>query len=287
MPPINTSNLTSSSAASFATKAQAFAADHAAPADDGYFDELRGFAPESIGSAANNIAGKPYFSPAWATFFDSLGVAGFQQLNQRAEDLEQQIHNNGVTYNVYTDADGINGPQRPWSLDLFPCLLTQNEWQSIERGVIQRARVLEGMMADVYGPQELLKRAMLPAALTQGHPGYLRAMHGARPAGGRFLHIAAFDLARGPNGQWWVVSQRTQAPSGLGYLLENRAIISRLFPQAFKNLHVRQLASTYKSLVDNMRQMSPAGENAHIDCSHRGPITRPILNMHIWPVHLV
>ena len=271
MPPINTSNLTSSSDASFATKAQAFAASHAAPASDGYFDELRGFAPGNTEFATKSIADKPYFTPAWATFFDALGVTGFQQLNQRVADLEQQIYSNGVTYNVYTDADGVNGPQRPWALDLFPCLLTQNDWQGIEKGVIQRARVLEGMMADVYGPQELLKRALLPAALTQGHPGYLRAMHGARPVGGKFLHIAAFDLARGPSGQWWVVSQRTQAPSGLGYLLENRAIISRLFPQAFKNLHVRQLTSTYKSLVDNMRQMSPAGANAHIALLTPGP----------------
>ena len=271
VPPINTSDLTSSSDASFATKAQAFAASHAAPASDGYFDELRELAPGNTEFATKSIADKPYFTPAWATFFDSLGVTGFQQLDQRVVDLEQQIHSNGVTYNVYTDADGVNGPLRPWALDLFPCLLTQNDWQSIEKGVIQRARVLEGMMADVYGPQELLKRALLPAALTQGHPGYLRAMHGARPVGGKFLHIAAFDLARGPNGQWWVVSQRTQAPSGLGYLLENRAIISRLFPQAFKNLHVRQLASTYKSLVDNMRQMSAGGANAHIALLTPGP----------------
>ncbi|MEO6291725.1 MAG: circularly permuted type 2 ATP-grasp protein [Burkholderiaceae bacterium] len=241
------------------------------PATGGCFDELRGFTPGSTDIAANNVADQPYFTPAWATFFDSLGVTGFQQLDQRVADLEQQIHNNGVTYNVYSDADGVNGPQRPWALDLFPCLLTPKDWQSIEKGVIQRARVLEGMMADVYGPQELLKRALLPAALTQGHPGYLRAMHGARPVGGKFLHIAAFDLARAPNGQWWVVSQRTQAPSGLGYLLENRTIISRLFPQAFKNLHVRQLASTYKSLVDNMRQMSPAGANAHIALLTPGP----------------
>ncbi len=264
----NTATLTSSS---FATEAQALAAQHALPAAHGYFDEMRGFTVQDSNFATNNVANNFHFTLAWSRFIDSLGVSGFQQLDQRSAELEQQIHNNGVTYNVYTDADGINGPQRPWSLDLFPCLLTPEDWQSIETGVLQRTKVLEGIMADAYGPQQLLKHALLPAALTQGHPGYLRAMHGMKPVGGRYLHITAFDLARGPTGQWWVVSQRTQAPSGLGYLLENRSIISRLFPKANKNLHVRALTETYKSLVDSMRQMSPAGHEAHIALLTPGP----------------
>ncbi len=72
-------------------------------------------------------------------------------------------------------------------------------------------------------------------------------MHGVAPVGGTYLHIAAFDLARGPDGNWWVVSQRTQAPSGLGYLLENRLSISRLFPKAFEAMHVQRLAATYRA----------------------------------------
>ena len=119
------------------------------------------------------------------------------------------------------------GPQRPWALDLFPLILTPDSWQQIEVGVKQRARLLERVMADVYGPQQLIREAMIPPALVQGHPGYLRAMHGVVPVDGTHLHIAAFDLARGPDGNWAVVSQRTQAPSGLGYLLENRLLISR------------------------------------------------------------
>jgi uncharacterized circularly permuted ATP-grasp superfamily protein len=93
--------------------------------------------------------------------------------------------------------------------------------------VLQRTRLLDRIMADVYGPQQLLAGGLLPSALVQGHPGYLRAMHGVPPVGGTHLHIAAFDLARGADGHWWVVSQRTQAPSGLGYLLENRLIVPR------------------------------------------------------------
>ncbi|MES1264113.1 MAG: circularly permuted type 2 ATP-grasp protein, partial [Variovorax sp.] len=140
---------------------------------------------------------------------------------------------------------------------LFPLIVTPDAWQGLEDGVLQRVKLLERIMADVYGPQELLAHNLLPPALVHGHPGYLRAMHGAKPAGGSYLHIAAFDLARDPEGRWWVVSQRTQAPSGLGYLLENRLITSRLFPEAFRELHVQRLAGTYRALADALRAMSP------------------------------
>ena len=193
-------------------------------------------------------------APAWQAFFTQLGTHGFSDLNHRNANLQRLIRDNGVTYNVYADADG---PQRPWALDLFPMLLTPQDWASIEAGVAQRARLLDRIMADVYGAQELPRRGLLPAALVQGHPGYLRPMHGSQPAGGKFLHIAAFDLARGPDGNWWVVSQRTQAPSGLGYLLENRLSISLQFPEAFREMNVQRLAASYRALVDGMKAACP------------------------------
>jgi uncharacterized circularly permuted ATP-grasp superfamily protein len=158
---------------------------------------------------------------------------------------------------VYADA---GGPQRPWSLDLFPLIISPASWQQIETGVLQRVRLLEHILADVYGPQKLLAANLLPTALVQAHSGYLRPMHGVVPAGGRHLHIAAFDLARDPQGDWWVVSQRTQAPSGLGYLLENRLIISRSFPEAFRDLKVQRLAATYRALLESLNAMCPGGE---------------------------
>ena len=184
------------------------------------------------------------------------------------QSLQRQVRDNGITYNVYADADG---PQRPWSVDLFPLILSQGDWAHIERGVLQRARLLDRVMADVYGPQELLRTGLLPSALVQGHPGYLRAMHGVQPVGGMHLHIAAFDMARDAQGDWWVVTQRTQAPSGLGYLLENRLLISRLFPEAFSQMHVQRLAATYRALLDGLRQMSPAGADARIVLLTPGP----------------
>ena len=237
----------------------------------GHYDELRGrtstgAAPSEY--ATNFIADYAGITGSWSQFFFNVETDNQGTLDLRATSLARQIRDNGVTYNVYADE---GGPQRPWSLDLFPLIVSAASWQQIEAGVIQRMRVLEGVMTDVYGDQKLLDMGLLPPALVQGHPGYLRAMHGVKPVGGMHLHIAAFDMARGPDGNWWVVSQRTQAPSGLGYLLENRLAVSRLFPQAFESLQVQRLAGTYRALMDGMKRACPAGQDAHIALLTPGP----------------
>ncbi|MBC7548021.1 MAG: circularly permuted type 2 ATP-grasp protein, partial [Polaromonas sp.] len=211
-----------------------------------------------IPTGARDTADAAPLSTTWTTFFNFLGTDGFYDLNRRSANLQRQIRDNGVTYNVYADADG---PQRPWSLDLFPMIVSEQDWAKIEVGVAQRAKLLNGIMADIYGPQTLLANGLLPSALVHGHAGYLRAMNGYRPPGGTYLHIAAFDIAHGPGGQWSVVSQRTQAPSGLGYLLENRLTISLLFPEAFRDMKVQRLAATYRALIDGMRAASPVADS--------------------------
>ncbi|MBT9475259.1 MAG: circularly permuted type 2 ATP-grasp protein, partial [Polaromonas sp.] len=218
-------------------------AAHAAPGLPGACQETE----------ASEAQGEP-LTPEWTDFFNLLGRDGFDDLTHRAANLQRQVRDNGVTYNVYADADG---PQRPWSLDLFPMMISSQDWAEIEPGIQQRARLLDLVMADIYGPQDLLAKGLLPSALVHAHPGYLRGMHGVKPVGGNYLRIAAFDMARGPDGRWSVVSQRTQAPSGLGYLLENRLTISRLFPEAFREMNVQRLADAYKSLMDGLKAMSP------------------------------
>ena len=231
----------------------------------GHFDELRATAssaaPDTDGAAGS-------LSEPWQQFFDNLADKDAAELNQRSASLTRQIRDNGVTYNVYADE---GGPQRPWSLDLFPLLIDPQHWLQIEAGILQRVRLLEQVMTDVYGPQELLHQGWLPPALVQGHPGYLRAMHGVKPVGGTHLHIAAFDLARGPDGNWWVVGQRCQAPSGFGYLLENRIAIASQFPQAFEAMPVQRLAATYRALMESMKKMSPAGADQHLALLTPGP----------------
>jgi uncharacterized circularly permuted ATP-grasp superfamily protein/uncharacterized alpha-E superfamily protein len=203
----------------------------ALPPREGHFDELR------------DADGR--LRPSWQRFFELLGHDGFADLERRLAVVERQVHENGMTYTVYAD----EGPPRPWSLDLLPFVVDDAEWRVIEAGIMQRAALLEEIVCDAYGPQRLLAEGFIPPALVQGHPGYLREMHGVAVPGDVRLHIVAFDLGRGPDGRWNVVSQRTQAPSGLGYALENRLTISRLFPEAYSDLRVQHLAASYRRLV--------------------------------------
>ncbi len=245
----------------------------AQPPVAGHFDELRGTGeppPQALDQTPAFLR-EPTASlaPHWAEFFNHLGSSGIGDLDRRYQELTRQVRDNGITYNVYADQ---NGPQRPWSVDLLPLIITPESWRVIESGVTQRAQLLESILQDIYGPQELLRQAMIPPALVHGHPGYLRPMHQViESSGGKHLHIVAFDLARGPDDQWAVVSQRTQAPSGLGYLLENRLLVSRHFPQAFQAMGIERLAQSYQSLVHALKRNSPAGDQAHVALLTPGP----------------
>ncbi len=241
-------------------------------APQGHWDELRAGVNTRPGEETHSIFGavlqSTQVTPHWAEFLSHLGPEGMLSLPHRHETMLRQIRDNGMTYNVYANADQ---PQRPWSLDLLPLILSSQEWQQIQAGVVQRMRLLEGIMSDVYGTQQLLKQGELPYALVQGHPSYLHAMQGHTPVGGRHLNLAAFDLVKGPDGCWWLLSQRTQAPSGLGYLLENRQIISNQFARAFESMPVKALAESYRSFVNALKLRTQAGMQAHIALLTPGP----------------
>jgi uncharacterized circularly permuted ATP-grasp superfamily protein/uncharacterized alpha-E superfamily protein len=214
----------------------------ALPAESGVWDEMR---------AADGDLRAP-----WRRFAEHLPVPDVgldvpADLDRRVQQVAQTLRRDGVTHNVFS-AEGVAA--RPWSLELLPILIEPGQWAQIERGLVQRAALLEAMLGDLYGAQRLLHEGLLPPALLLRHPGYLRPMHGVRPAGGQRLHLVAFDIARGPEGQWWVVAQRTQVPSGLGYVLHNRIVISRQFSEAFRELHVQHIASSYRRLLDTLEQ---------------------------------
>ncbi|RDU95727.1 circularly permuted type 2 ATP-grasp protein [Trinickia dinghuensis] len=206
------------------------------PAREGHWDELR--------DAAGALRAP------WRRFFGLLGEDGVAGLEQAATAVARQVRDNDITYNAYAD----NGESRPWALDPLPFIIDEDEWAVIERGVAQRARLLEALVADIYGQQAVLARGLLPPALVFGHPGYLRAMKGCVPPGGRYLQIVAVDLARGPGGAWTVMGHRTQAPSGLGYALENRLIVAGLFAEPFRSLGVQRLAPSYSQLIATLAQ---------------------------------
>lgn len=267
MPPIHPDDLAAADAMHtlFDTGSQPDAAELAAalaaPAAAGRYDELRG-------SAAGLQA--PTLAPAWRAFFTHLGSDGVADLDRRADALQRRMRENGLFYQLHEQRAG-DGATGPWSLDLLPLIVTSQDWAAIERGVLQRVRLLNAMMADLYGPQTILQRGLLPPALVTGHPGYLRAMRGARVPGDTWLHVVAFDLARGPDGQWRVIAHHTQGAAGLGYLLENRLIVSRLLPRTFRGLRVQRLAASYRALLQSMQALSPAGKNSRIVLLTPGP----------------
>ncbi|ARU04860.1 hypothetical protein CCO03_09365 [Comamonas serinivorans] len=203
-------------------------------------------------------------SPAWQRFWAQARAHGpdaARYLDQRWLDLQRQLQDDEVTYNVYA---GDGQLQRQWDVELLPVLIEPQDWQMLERGILQRVRVLNAMLADLYGERKLLRSGLLPPALVQGHPDFLPCMDGVRPPHGTHLHLCAFDLIRTETGAWCLLSQRLQAPSGMGYLLENRHAVLHQLPQEFEALRVRRLAGSYRALVDSLRAHSPAGADSHI-----------------------
>jgi len=193
--------------------------------------------------------------PHWRQLLAHLQRCSPAQLRQRQALLARQIQENGVTYNVYAEPDGAD---RPWELDLLPNIIPAEEWAELAAGVAQRATLLNAVLADIYGPQQLLAEGLLPSDLVFGHDNYLWPCQGLQPPGGTWLHVYAVDLARSPDGRWWVTADRTQAPSGAGYALENRQIVSRAFPELYRDLRVQYLAGYFRTLQDTLARQAPS-----------------------------
>jgi uncharacterized circularly permuted ATP-grasp superfamily protein/uncharacterized alpha-E superfamily protein len=195
----------------------------------------------------------------WRRLLDQLQRSTPAQLVQRQALLTRQIQENGVTYNVYADPKGAD---RPWELDLLPHVIAADEWAQLSAGIAQRARLLNAVLADLYGPQRLIAEGLLPAELVFGHNNFLWPCQGITPPDGAFLHLYAVDLARTPDGRWWVTADRTQAPSGAGYALENRTIVSRAFPELYRDLKVQHLAGFFRTLQETLARQAPSSDEA-------------------------
>lgn len=194
--------------------------------------------------------------PHWRSFLATLSSLGEAEIETRFEQLERRTRATGASYRVY-DAPG--GGERPWPISRLPLLMPAAEWREIAEGVVQRAQLQEAILADVYGPQNLIREGALPAALVAGSPEFLRPLVGAKPRGGKFLRLYAADLGRGPDGRWWVMADRTQAPSGAGYALENRLALSGTFGEAFGGLEVERLAGFFQHLREDLVSLAQPG----------------------------
>ena len=194
----------------------------------------------------------------WRPLIERVAAGDGTGAGRRSLELTRRlIIENGVTYNVYADPQGAD---RPWGLDPLPLVITASEWREIETGVAQRAQLLDALLGDLYGPQRLLAEGSVPPELPFGHPNFLWPCHGVRPKAGKWLHIYAADLARAPDGRWWVLSDRTQAPSGAGYALENREIVEQVLPDSIRDLGVRRVRGFFNELRERMLADVVAGE---------------------------
>ena len=193
----------------------------------------------------------------WLPVLDLLGSVRAVDIESRLASAQQHIRDEGITYTIYADPQGRD---RPWALDELPLVLPEEEWTALSYGLAQRARLLNQVMADVYGPQKLLQEGIIPPEVIYGAGGWLPAAFGTQAPGGIFLHSYAADLLRSPDGRWWVVGDRTQAPSGAGYTLENRLIMTRAFPELLAQMPIASLTGFFTSLRESLAFHAPCGE---------------------------
>jgi len=223
----------------------------------------------SAGAFDELLAADGKIFPHYAKLLGELEVFGATELSRRVDASQRFVHEHGITYNVYGDPRGM---ERPWQLDPIPFVIAPDEWRSLETGLIQRATLLNKILADCYGAQDLIRSRWLSPALVFGQPDFLRPCHGIRVPGDNFLHFYAADLSRSPDGRWWVVSDRTQIPTGAGYALANRLVTSRILPEPFRDNHVHRLAGFFLAAQNALGQLAPRqSERARVVMLTPGP----------------
>ncbi len=236
------------------------------------FDRLRGLAESYLPRApAMDEMLEPDGSlrPHWRPFVSIMDDLGREEIFARSDQARRIIRENGVTHNVYGDSEGL---ARPWNLDLLPMLLPSAEWSALVEALSQRARLLNALACDLYGPATCVASGVLPPEILYGNPWFLRPAHGISPPRDCWLHLYAADLVRSADGQFHVMSDRTQAPSGAGYSLENRIVLSRVLPSAFSQCNVLRLAPYFISLRKMLMSLAPTNrENPRVVLLTPGP----------------
>jgi len=187
--------------------------------------------------------------PVWASFMEAIENLGPEELSKRVARADQYLRDAGVYYRVY---DKVGANERAWPLSHVPLLIDETEWAEISAGLIQRAELLEAIVADIYGENRLVAGGFIPTGLVASSPEFLRPFVGVKPAGGHFLHFCAFELGRGPDGKWWVLGDRTQAPSGAGFALENRVATTRALADIYGEMNVQRLAGFFRRFRDTL-----------------------------------
>ena len=181
----------------------------------------------------------------WHDLLAGLAALGREELSRRFAATDRYLRDSGVFYRVYEDPADV---ERGWPLTPIPLVIAPEEWESLQAGLVERAHLVERVIADIYGAGNLFREDRLPGAFVAGSPEFLRPLVGVSPPGGAHLRIYAVDIARGPDGRWWVLRDRTQAPSGAGFALENRLALRQSIPDVYRNLHVHRYAPFFHAL---------------------------------------
>jgi uncharacterized circularly permuted ATP-grasp superfamily protein/uncharacterized alpha-E superfamily protein len=181
----------------------------------------------------------------WHDLLAGLATLGREELSRRFAAADRYLHDSGVFYRVYEDQTGV---ERGWPLTPIPLVIAADEWERLQAALTERARLIEAVIADVYGAGNLIRENRLPGAFVAGSPEFVRPLVGVPPPGGAHLRFYAADIARGPDGRWWVLRDRTQAPSGAGFALENRLALRQSIPDIYRNLHVHRHAPFFQAL---------------------------------------
>lgn len=190
----------------------------------GIWDEMRG--PQQVR--------EHYYKVVEA--LQQLDVEALQQKHKMASDL---FMNQGITFTVYSDNEGI---ERIFPFDIIPRIITGSEWNTIEKGIQQRLKALNLFLKDIYSEQQILKDKIIPASLIASCPHYTREVYGIQVPYDIYVHISGIDLIRGDDGRFYILEDNLRTPSGVSYMLENREVTKRIFPDMFVNNHVRRVS---------------------------------------------
>ena len=204
-------------------------------------------------------------NPHWHSFMKALDTLGLTEMESRHQEVQRLLRENGVTYVVHGEQQG----HRPWELDPIPLIISNVDWEAISAGLTQRAELLNLILMDLYSEQRLIKDGLIPPEVVYAHAGFLRPCVGLTPPGFPFLLNYAADLARGPDDRMWVLADRTQAPSGAGYALENRTALARALPHLFGEVGVHRLSFFFRSLQNSVLDMQYQLESATRIASHQ------------------
>lgn len=205
----------------------------------------------------------------WRPLLGMLAALGPDEINRRFSAADRYLRSSGVFYRVYEDVAGI---ERPWPLSHVPLIIEPAEWRALESGLVQRAELLEAVLADAYGPSQLTRDGHLPATVLAGNPEFLRPLVGIAPPGGAHLRFYAVDIARGADGRWWVLGDRAQAPSGAGYAIENRLALSRAVPDIYRASRAERLAPFFQAFQAELASLG-RHDDAHICVLTPGPMS--------------